>query len=199
MPREFDINITLSDAALLGSAASPGQGSANRSAASAQSDEFDLELKYLDFSGALPGGSLAIDPAYEAAVGSGFFGITCSNTCAVGVGGGNTCAVTCSNTCAVGVGGGNTCAVTCTHTCQVLATCGNTCQVIATCSHTCAVVVGGGNTCSVTCAQGCAITNPPGCTSLPCAITPTLITALLGCGPGNKGGGNPPGNPPATP
>ena len=186
MPREFDINITLSDAAL-GSAASPGQGSANRSAACAHSDEFDLDLKYLDSSGAMPAGSC--DPAYEAAVGSGFFGITCSNTCAVVVGGGNTCAATCSNTCAVVVGGGNTCAVTCTQTCQVLATCGNTCQVIATCSATCAIVVGGGNTCHVTCAPGCAITNPPGCSTLPCAITPTLISALLGCG--GKGGGNP--------
>jgi hypothetical protein len=49
--------------------------------------------------------TLAADPAME--IGSGFFGITCSNTCAVLAGGGNTCAATCSNTCAVLVGGGN--------------------------------------------------------------------------------------------
>ena len=211
MPPEFDISITLSDAALGSSAArfrSPFS-----SANSREPDDFDLELKYLDASGANPS-AIAIDPADQAmaAVGSGFFGITCSNTCAVGVGGGNTCAATCSNTCAVGVGGGNTCGVTCSATCQFIATCSNTCSTAvggggstcaATCSNTCAIGIGGGNTCAATCshtcqfiatcAQGCLISNGPLCTGSICNVTVQLttkvITAAFNCQAGGGGGG----------
>ena len=146
MPCEFDINITLSDAAL-GSTVSPTVSSSQPSGASGASDDFDLDLRYLDSTQSGESWPIAVNAADEAmAAGSGFFGITCSNTCAVAVGGGNTCAATCSNTCAVVFGGGNTCA--------------------ATCSNTCAVVFGGGNTCSWTCSNTCARTFM--CITTPC-------------------------------
>jgi hypothetical protein len=161
-PDEFDINITLNDGAL-GWPAFPIQ-SWSQPSASSGSDEFDLDCKYLDSNAARPDQSwtLPVGVGEEAmAVGSGFFGITCSNTCAVGVGGGNTCAVTCSNTCQVLATCGNTCGVTCGHTCQV----------IATCSATCAVVFGGANTCALTCHPHCAINLGPGTpTSATCGV-----------------------------
>jgi hypothetical protein len=106
-------------------------------------DPFDLDIRYSDPNDA------PVNPLGA----SGFLGITCPVTCAVGVGGGNTCAATCSNTCAAGFGGGNTCAATCSNTCNVGGGGGPTCPV--TCPNTCAVVVGGGNTCAVTCPQTC--------------------------------------------
>ena len=176
MAREFDINITLSDAALT-SAGSSIEWLFQRSITSRQPDDFDLDLKYLDWNGGAPGegATLAVDPAKEAmAVGSGFFGITCSQTCAVVAGGGNTCAATCSQTCAVVAGGGNTCAATCSQTCAVVAGGGNTCA--ATCSQTCQVIA--------TCAQGCAISNCSGCGV---AFTTILIgLTVLVCTPSEK-------------
>ena len=119
-PRKFDIDITLSDAAL-GWPAFPIQSSPQPSSTS-EGDEFDIDCKYLDLDpiGVQPEQSwtLAVSPGDEImAVGSGFFGWTCSNTCAVVFDGGNTCSATCSNTCAVVFGGGNTCAATCSSTC----------------------------------------------------------------------------------
>jgi hypothetical protein len=156
---KFDINITLSDAAL-GSAAFPTEASLQPSVGTGESDEFDLDCKYLDSSGTQPGQAwtLADDPGNEVmAVGSNFFGITCSQTCAIVVGGGNTCAVTCPQTC----------------------------QVIATCSQTCAVVVGGGNTCAATCPQGCNVTNTCGgntCLTCGCPATEAGKTCGATCG-----------------
>ena len=195
MARNFDINITLNDS-VLGSG-SQTESSSSRFTGSPESDDFDLYLKYLDASGTQGGQTwmVAGDPAIEAmAAGSGFFGATCSTTCSVGGGGGNTCSATCSSTCAVGGGGGNTCSATCSNTCAVgggggntcAATCSNTCQVGATCNSTCAFVVGGGNTCAVTCQMnGNALTgNAAACAAgiglISAALCPVLVSFLTG-------------------
>lgn len=124
---DFDVNITLSDLALRWPVF-PDTSSSEHSEPN-EDDEFDLDFRYLDAIGPQPK-LLSPQAADELMpVGSGFFGITCSNTCAVVVGGGNTCAVTCSSTC------------------EIFSTCGNTCV-----GNTCA-----GNTCQASCPGRCGV------------------------------------------
>ena len=140
MSGEFDVVITLSDAALGGVAARAWPLSP-RSSPSDPTGEFDLEIKYLDFGRVQ---SDAGPPNQEIAAGSGWFAITCSPACAAPTRL-RTCApemcvgptvVTCSPTCAPQLCLGQT-----LQTCVGHATCAPEMCVgptVVTCSPTCA-------------------------------------------------------------